>query len=127
MSFVKTLENEWIKAGLQMVTLKQHLHSPRDMGILMGHEKKNFNQGHLLYLFYVLYVDDGALHFEHCDQIKRGLYLIFSHFTRFGLKIHIGKVDKAPKTECVFFPTTGFLNGNASCLLTMLRWMRECQ
>ena len=32
MAFSETLEKERIKAGLQMVTLKQHPHSPRDVG-----------------------------------------------------------------------------------------------
>ena len=51
MEFSNTLEKEWIKSGLQMVTLKQHLHSPRNVGILTGHKKKNFSQGTLLALF----------------------------------------------------------------------------
>ena len=44
MAFAKTLEKEWIKAGLQMLTLKQHPHSPRNVVILTGHKKKNFDQ-----------------------------------------------------------------------------------
>ena len=69
MAFAKTLEKEWIKAGLQMVTLKQHTDSPRDVGILTGHKKKNFAQGTLLALFCVLYVDDGEFPFEDCDHL----------------------------------------------------------
>ena len=51
MSFSETLEKEWIKAGLKMATLKQHPHSPRDVGIITGNKKKNFSQGTLIYLF----------------------------------------------------------------------------
>ena len=97
MDFSETLEKEWFKAGLQMVALKQHSQSPRDMGRLIGHKKKNFSQGTLLALFCVLYVDNGAFLFEDHDQLKQGLSLIFSHFTRFGIEIHIGKGDKASK------------------------------
>ena len=126
MAFVKTLEKKWIKAGLQMVTLKQYSHSPRDVGRITGHKEKNFAQGNLLVLFCVLYVDYGAFSFENCSHLSRDMSLIFSHFTRFVLNVHIGKGDKASKTECVFFPAPGFLYGNTSCLLMIVRWMREC-
>ena len=108
MAFTKTLEKEWIKAGLQMVTLKQHLHSPSNVGILTGYKKKNFSQGTLFALFCVLYVYDGAFPFEDCDQLKRGISLVFYHFSTFWLEIHIGRGDKASKTKCIFFPPPGF-------------------
>ena len=108
MDFAETLENEWIKAGLQMVTLKQHSHSPRDVDRITNNKKKNSDQGNFLVLFFVLYVDYVAFHFEDRDQLTRGLSLIFSHFTRFGLEMCIWKGDKASKNEYVFFPTPGF-------------------
>ena len=55
-----------------------------------------------------MYIDDGAFPFEDRDQLTHGLSLIFSHFTRFGLRMHIGRGDKASKTKCVFFPPPGF-------------------
>ena len=99
MAFAENLEKEWIKAGLQMVTLKQHPHSPRDVGILTGHKNKNFSQGTLLDLFCVLYVDDDAFTFEDHNHLTQGLSLILSHFARFGLEMHIGRGDKSSKTE----------------------------
>ena len=89
-----------------MINLQQHTHSPCDVGKLTGHKKNNLEQGTLLSLFCVLYVDDGAFTFEDQDQLTRGLNLIYQHFARFGLEMHIGKVNKASKTECVFFPRT---------------------
>ena len=68
MAFAENLENEWIKAGLQMATLKQHSHPPRDVGRLTS-QKKNFAQVTLLALLCVLYVDYGALTFEERDQL----------------------------------------------------------
>ena len=59
-----------------MINLRQHMHSPRDVGKLTGHKKKSFEQGTLLALFCVLYVDDGAFTFEDRDQLTRGLNLI---------------------------------------------------
>ena len=108
MDFSETLENDWVKAGLQMVTFRQHTHSPRDVGRLTGHKKKTFEQVTLLALFCVLYVDDGAFPFEDRDQLTRGLSFIYSHFTRFGLEMHVGRGKKDSKTECVFFPLPGF-------------------
>ena len=90
-----------------MVTFRQHTHSPRDVVRLTGHKKKYFEHGTLLALFCVLYVDDGDFPFEYCKQLTRGLSLIYSHFTRFGLKMHVEKGEKAPKTECIFFPPPG--------------------
>ena len=90
-----------------MVNLRQHTHSPRDVGKLTGYKKKIFYQGTLLALFCVLYVDDGVFTFEVRDQLTRGLTLIYHHFTRFGLEMHVGKGNKVPKTKCVFFPPPG--------------------
>ena len=64
MTFSGTLEKEWIKADLNMVNLRQHTHSPCNVGKLTGNTKKSFDQGTLLALFCVLYVDDSAFTFE---------------------------------------------------------------
>ena len=107
MAFAKTLEKEWIKSDLKMINLRQHTHSPCDVFKLTGHKKNRFEQGTLLVLFCVLYVDNGAFTFEDRDQLTRGLILIYQHFTRFGLEMHGGKRKKASKNECVFFPPPG--------------------
>ena len=109
MAFAETLEAEWIQAYLKMINLRQHMHSPHDVGKLTGHKKNNLEQGTLLALFCVMYVDEGAFTFEDQYQLTRGLNLIYQHFARFGLEMHIGKGKKASKTECVFFPQPGFL------------------
>ena len=41
MDFTETLETEWIKADLKMINLRQHTHSPCDVGKLTGHKKNN--------------------------------------------------------------------------------------
>ena len=99
MAFAETVEKEWIKAGLNMINLRQHTRSPRDVGKLKVHKKKSFEQGRLISLLYVLYVDDGAFTFEDCNQITRGLNLVYQHFTRFGLEMQVGMGNKASKTE----------------------------
>ena len=72
-----------------MINLRQHTHSPCDVDKLTGHKKNNLEQGTLLALFCVLYVDDRAFTFQDQDQLTRGLNLIYKHFARFGLEMHI--------------------------------------
>ena len=86
------------------------------VGKLTGHKKNKLEQGTLLALFCLLYVDDGAFTFEDQDQLTRGLNLIYQHFAKFGLEMHIVKRKKASKTECVFFPPPGFLRRKCNLL-----------
>ena len=85
--------------------MRQHMHSPCGEGKLTGHKKESFQQCTLLSFFFFLYVDDVTFTFEDCDQLTQGLNLIYHHFTRFGLELHVGKGNKDPKTKCVFFPS----------------------
>jgi len=55
-----------------------------------------------------LYVDNGAFPFGSRDNLKRGMELIFHHFSRFGLEMHIGRGTSTSKTECVFFSPPQF-------------------
>ena len=85
MAFAETLEKEWTRAGLNMITLQQHSQSPQDIGKITGHKVKTFSQGNFLTLFCVLYVDDGAFPFKDRLQLEVGLSLIHNHFVKFGL------------------------------------------
>ena len=62
-AFAETLEKEWTKAGLNMITLQQRSHSQQDIGNVTGHKVKTLSQVNLLNLFCVLYVDDVAFSF----------------------------------------------------------------
>ena len=108
MAFAETLEKEWTKAGLNIITLQQRSHLPQDIGKLTGHQVKTFSQENVLTLFCVLYVDGGAFPFEDCLQLELGLSLIQNHFVKFGLEMHIGRGNKASKTKCIFFPPPSF-------------------
>ena len=54
-------------------------------------------------------MDDGAFLFLSREELQRGAKLIFSHFRRFGLKMHIGTDGSFSdsKTEAVVFPAPG--------------------
>ena len=80
-----------------MINLREHMHSPCDVGKLTGHKEKRCEQGTLLSLLYALYVEYSAFIFEDCDQLTRGLNLIYQQFTIFGLKMHGGGKRKLPK------------------------------
>ena len=108
-----------------MINPRQHTHSPRNVGKLTGHKKKNFEQGTLIALFCVLYVDDGAFTFEDRDQLTRGLNLIYQHFTEFGLEMHIGMGKKASKTECVFFPSPVIFRRKLNLSTKNRKWKRR--
>ena len=81
----------------------KYRHANRTKGI--------FLQGNLLTLFCALYVDDGAFPFKDRSQLELGLSLIYNHFVKFGLKMHIGQGSKYPNTECIFSCRL-FLNQN---------------
>ena len=72
--------------------------------------RNTFKDGTLFYLFSVLYVDNGAFTFEDRAQMEKRVELIFYHFTKFGLEMHIVREGKPSKTECVFFPPPGFFS-----------------
>ena len=90
-----------------MVMFNQRTHSSRDKGCLNGHKKNTFAHGTLFYLFSVLYVDDGEFPFEDRTQMKRGVELIFSHFTKFGLEMHIGRGGNLRRRNVYSLPLLG--------------------
>ena len=87
-----------------MITLQQRLYWPQDIGTLTGHKENIFSQGNLLTLFCVLYVDDGAFPFKDRRQLESLLSLIYNHFIKLGIEMHIGQGSKSSKTECIFLP-----------------------
>ena len=88
--------------------LRTRTNSPHDSRSLKGQLPKTFSEGVLLDLFNVLYIDDGAFMFEDRKQLTLGAQLIFDHFKRFGMEMHIGRGGKASEIECLFFSLPGF-------------------
>ena len=109
MAFNETLETEWTRIGMNMITLQQRSHSPQEIGTLTVHKEKTFSQGNLLTLFCVLYVDNDTFPLEDRLQIEWGLSLIHNNFVKFGLEMHICGGRKASKTKCIFFHHQVFL------------------
>ena len=67
-------------------------------------------------IFQCLYVDDGAFPFETREDMIQGLNLIYHHFARFGLEMHIGRNGDESKTECISFPPPQFIATKVSQL-----------
>jgi hypothetical protein len=59
-------------------------------------------------------VDDGAFLLDTQDSLSKGMNLVFKHFARFGLEMHIGRNGGESKTECVFFPPPQFFQQHQS-------------
>ena len=51
-----------------------------------------------------LYVDDGAFPFGTREDLRRGMELIYHHFARFGLEMHINVAPQSPKLNVFSFP-----------------------
>ncbi len=65
-------------------------------------------------IFQCFYVDDGTFPFDTRDSLSKGMNLVFKHFARFGLEMHIGRNGGESKTECVFFPPPQFFQQHQS-------------
>ena len=104
-AFAETLEKEWVKHDLHMIQFKRRSNSHHSAGRITSHLAKTFSHGTFFEIFCMFYVNDGAFAFATWWEFEIGAYLVFTHFARFGLQMHIRSSSKPSKTECVFFPT----------------------
>ena len=89
LDFSETLECEWTALGLSKSQFELKENSPRSTGQLVSHRPRTFSSGMLFDLFCMLYVDYGTPVFESRNEIEKGITLLYDHFSRFGLEIHI--------------------------------------
>eukprot|EP00978_Attheya_sp_CCMP212_P012017 scaffold29800_cov23-Attheya_sp.AAC.1 len=100
-AFAETLCKKWNFVEMEYKWFPQSKNGNK-RGRLTSQSPKS--KGSEIDLFYFLYVDDGAMLFDTREDLAEGTQLLFIHFARFGLKMHIGVGDKKSKTECVHFP-----------------------
>jgi hypothetical protein len=109
-AFAETLELVWKERDIPilrvMTTANEHIAE----GKICSHTPTMFKSKKLTAyeILKCLYVDDGIFPFGTREDLQRGTELIFHHFTRFGLEMHIGRGALESKTECVFFPPPQF-------------------
>jgi hypothetical protein len=101
-AFAETLEDSWEEADIEVPTYNYHPNRERPIGRLVNQRTKS--KGTLLLLNNLLYVDDGAFIFTNKTDMIKAAEIIFDHFARFGLIMHIGKNGKKSKTEAMYFP-----------------------
>eukprot|EP00978_Attheya_sp_CCMP212_P018394 scaffold50315_cov46-Attheya_sp.AAC.1 len=100
-AFAETLSKKWKFAKMEYKWFPQSKNGNK-RGRLTSQSSKS--KGAEFDIFYFLYVDDGAMLFDTREDLAEGTQLLFNHFARFGLEMHIGMGDKKSKTECVHFP-----------------------
>ena len=101
-AFAESLENNWEAWGLEPLEYRYMNKGKTSMGRLFNQSTKA--EGIKFKLFYLLFIDDGAFMFNSKEQLIKGADLIYEHFRKFGLKMHVGENNIASKTEVMHFP-----------------------
>ncbi len=106
----KTLEVKWLETGIAVLKVVHLSDNELKSGCIRGHTPHMYNSTRLtaFEVFQLLYVDDGAFPFLDCNALIMGINLIYSHFPRFRLEIHIKWGEESSKTKCIFFPPPSF-------------------
>jgi len=111
-AFAETLEEEWKRHEIEVVTVgtTSSVDLEEGKGVIKSHAPDQYKSKHLtaFEIIQCLYVDDGAFIFSSRSEMSKGLELVYQHFARFGLEMHIGRDGVDSKTECVFFPAPNF-------------------
>ena len=115
-AFAETLEQEWETASIPKASF---YHTPLDnlqKGQLISHptSKSYLRVSDIFKIIQTLFVDDGAFIFESREDLTKGLEILKKVFDYFGLEMHLGKGNKASKTECVYFPEPAFFKTPSS-------------
>ena len=105
-AFAETLELEWKRQNIKVVTVMTAANDQIQEDLLCSHTPKMFRSKILsaYKILQCLYLDDGAFLFDTRESLSQGMTLVHRHFARFGLEMHIGRNGGKSKTECVFFP-----------------------
>lgn len=101
-AFAETLEKNWKEWGLTAPEYKYMNRGTNFQGRFFN--QATTAQGTVFDLFYLLFVDDGAFLFENKEQLAKGAELLYKHFRKFGLQMHVGRFNETSKTEVMFFP-----------------------
>jgi hypothetical protein len=109
-AFAQTLELEWKKIDIPILSVMTAGDEHLADGKICSHTPKMVKSKKLTTyeILQCLYVNDGAFPFDTREDMQRGMELIYHHFARFGLEMHIGRGTSESKTECVFSPPPQF-------------------
>jgi hypothetical protein len=109
-AFAETLEIVWKDQDVPILSVMTATDEHLAEGKICSHTPAMFRSKKLssYEILQCLYVDDGAFPFGTREDLQHGMELIYHHFARFGLEMHIGRGSSESKTECVFFPPPQF-------------------
>jgi len=109
-AFAETLEIVWKQQEIPVVSVVTATGENMINGRLCSHTPTMFKWKNLTAyeILQWLYVVDDAFLFGTRDDLQRGMNLIYHHFGRFGMEMHIGRGTSMSKTECIFFPPPQF-------------------
>jgi hypothetical protein len=109
-AFAKKLEIVWKDQDIPILSVMTATDEHLAEGKICSHTPAMFRSKKLssYEILQCLYMDDGAFPFGTREDLQRGMELIYHHFARFGLEMHIGRGSSELKTECVFFPPPQF-------------------
>ncbi len=118
-AFAKTLEIVWREKEIPILSIMTASNDNLINGKICSHTPAMFTSKTLTVyeILQCLYVNNGAFPFGTRDDLMKGMELIYHHFSRFGMKMHIGRGTSQSKTECIFFPPPPVLP-----TLAMLCW-----
>eukprot|EP00978_Attheya_sp_CCMP212_P037002 scaffold171651_cov63-Attheya_sp.AAC.2 len=101
-AFAETLSEKWMFKKLEYKWFPTSKNGNK-RGRITGQSPKAI--GTKFDLFYFLYVDNDVMLFNNREDLVAGTTtLLFPHFVRFSLDMHIGHNAKASKTEYMYFP-----------------------
>ena len=107
-AFAETVEIVRKEQGIEVVTARSVTEEDFEEGkrAVKSHTPRQYMSRSLtsFKIFQCLYVDDVAFIFHTRGDMVKCLDLVYKHFARLGLDMHIGRGTTASKTECVFFP-----------------------
>ena len=106
-ALAETLEIVWKQQEIPILTVMTAANNNLIDGKICSHTPAMFASKKLTSyeILQCLYIDDGSFPFGTREDLKNGMELIYHHFGRFGLEMHIGRGASQSKMECVFFPT----------------------
>jgi hypothetical protein len=109
-AFAETLKIVWKQQGILILNVTTTTYDKLSKGRICSHTPAMFSSSSLnaYEILQCLYVDDIGIPFGMQKDLQQGMELIFHHFTRFGLEMHIGRGETASKTKCIFFPPPQF-------------------
>ena len=104
-AFAETLEIVWKDQGIPILSVMTAADEHLAEGKICSHTPAMFRSKKLARyeILQCLYVGDGSFPFGTREDLQRGMELVYRHFARFGMEMHIGRGSLESKTECVFF------------------------